>query len=315
MPNSIKLTKEETEIIFKDWIDNLSNRHQVEKKYCKWYIIKKYLLEYNICTIEEIKEIQKRKTIEATRLGIKNNRRSYKGENGTFYGKQHTEESKQKLREINLGKHDGDKNRFFGKKHPPEIMELIKEKLRINAKKEDFNLKNFQRLNISIEELKLIFEDYVSNKVNQAYIEMKYKLTFRTLERYFKYFKIIENEEEYKILKKRKQSAISMPEEIIYQKLCFHFNPESVKRQYKISSYRYDFLLDDKYLIEFDGKYWHSFEIAKKRDKIKNTLAEHYNFILFRINEKTIKNYDYEQEVLDIKEKINEIQTQKNRNN
>ena len=42
------------------------------------------------------------------------------GENNHFYGKKHTEESKQKQRVLMTGRYDGEKNPFYGKTHSEE---------------------------------------------------------------------------------------------------------------------------------------------------------------------------------------------------
>lgn len=39
------------------------------------------------------------------------------GEDNGMYGKQHTEESKERMRQSTLSKYDGDKNPFYGKRH------------------------------------------------------------------------------------------------------------------------------------------------------------------------------------------------------
>lgn len=52
------------------------------------------------------------------------------GENNPMYGKHHTEETKQKIRESEIGKFDGDKNPFYGKKHTEEAKQKIRESRR-----------------------------------------------------------------------------------------------------------------------------------------------------------------------------------------
>lgn len=47
------------------------------------------------------------------------------GDNNHFYGKKHSEESKQKQRMVKLGKYDGEKNPFYGKKHNEETREKM----------------------------------------------------------------------------------------------------------------------------------------------------------------------------------------------
>jgi hypothetical protein len=47
-------------------------------------------------------------------------------EKNNFYGRKHSEESKQKQRLVKLGKYDGEKNPFYGKKHNEEAREKMK---------------------------------------------------------------------------------------------------------------------------------------------------------------------------------------------
>ena len=242
----------------------------------------------------------------------KYNRRSYVGENNPFYGKKHTEEVIQKLREYNQNNQTGENNPFYGKKHSQDSLDKMKKSNEIYYASEQFKKLCFEKTGLNIEKLKEILEDYIKNKVNKKYIQEKYKIDFRTLEKYFYRFNLIENDEQYKLLKKKKQRSISNTEDFIYLKLIDIFGNENVQRQYRISYYKYDFIIFDKFLIEFDGIYWHSFDISKKRDEIKNLLAKHHNLILFRINEIISKNYSYDKELEEIKNKIYEIQIEKN---
>lgn len=48
------------------------------------------------------------------------------GEDNPFFGKKHTEETKQKISQAHIGFHAGVKNSFFGKHHSPETKLIMK---------------------------------------------------------------------------------------------------------------------------------------------------------------------------------------------
>lgn len=243
----------------------------------------------------------------------KNRSKQYTGSGNPFYGKKHSKESLKLIAEKHKdGKFKGENNPFFGKKHSKELQEQIIKSQKEYYSSNDFKKKCFNKIGLNVEELKNIFEEYVENKIGRKHIYDKYKIDFRTLEKYFRFFGFIENEEEYSLLKKRKQKSISFTEDFLYEQLVEFFGQKNIIRQYRISYYRYDFIIFNKFLIEFDGSYWHSFEIAKKRDEIKNLLANHHDLILFRIKEVLQKKYDYRKELEEIKDKINEIQIKEN---
>jgi hypothetical protein len=52
---------------------------------------------------------------------------SHKGENNHFYNKSHSQETKDKMSDLNKGKYVGDKNPMFGKNHSQEVKDRISE--------------------------------------------------------------------------------------------------------------------------------------------------------------------------------------------
>ncbi len=57
-----------------------------------------------------------------------NKKRSKAGENNSFYGKKHSEESKRKMGGAVVD-YSGEKNPFYGKKHSQESIDSMKDKL------------------------------------------------------------------------------------------------------------------------------------------------------------------------------------------
>lgn len=81
--------------------------------------------------------------------------------------------------------------------------------------------------------------------------------------------------------------------------LFFYFNRKIVKCGYKIfrsensnkDYYVYDFCINKKLLIEYDGNgYWHKSESAKQRDKEKENFAIELGYKFLRISKKESKN-------------------------
>lgn len=63
--------------------------------------------------------------------------------------------------------------------------------------------------------------------------------------------------------------------------------------------YYYDFLLNDKIIVEYDGYYWH--KIVESNDEIKNKVAASNDYPLYRVEEDCFRNVDFESEIIKIK--------------
>lgn len=61
-------------------------------------------------------------------LAMQHRREAVTGERNPFFGKKHTQESKDKISKSRIGKYGGDKNPFFGKKHSKRTIEIISQK-------------------------------------------------------------------------------------------------------------------------------------------------------------------------------------------
>lgn len=61
-------------------------------------------------------------------LAMQHRRKAALGENNPFYGKKHSQDSKDKISKSRMGKYGGDKNPFFGKKHSEETKRILSEK-------------------------------------------------------------------------------------------------------------------------------------------------------------------------------------------
>jgi len=97
----------------------------------------------------------------------------------------------------------------------------------------------------------------------------------------------------------------SKPEMEFGYVLQYYFGVDNVKKQFKIKTKFFDFLLFGKLIVEYDGSYWHSIEKNKANDKEKDLLAVQSGYILFRVKEDDAQKIDT---LVKIKEMTDEIQ-------
>jgi len=202
------------------------------------------------------------------------------GEKNHFFGKHHTEETKQKIREA---------NRKYREKHSDKFINL-----------------QLDLWNLSREKVKDIFYEYKDTYETKMSLGAKYKIDGRTLSKYFIILGYCTKEELRKIAEaKQCKNNTSVPEETLYLLLCVVFGSDNIIRQYKIERYRYDFLIHNKLLVEYDGWYWHQIQCCN--DEIKDDLAKEKGFTLYRVLEPDGRKTDLLAELQKIKEVFNEI--------
>lgn len=107
---------------------------------------------------------------------------------------------------------------------------------------------------------------------------------------------------EFILQKKQVHQSISKQEDTLYDFLCLEFGKENIQRQFRIERKVYDFLLYKKYLIEYDGYYWH--EVMPNNDIIKDSLAKERGFVMYRVKEDSSRKVNWLQEVENIKNLI-----------
>jgi hypothetical protein len=66
---------------------------------------------------------------------------------------------------------------------------------------------------------------------------------------------------------------------------------KDIKQNFKIGRKIYDYILNSKLLIEFDGEYWHD-EFHSVSDKIKNEIAFLNGYKIYRVRERKSKNIE-----------------------
>lgn len=78
--------------------------------------------------------------------------------------------------------------------------------------------------------------------------------------------------------------------EVAFENFCIKHNIKYLK-QYQIDDkgHRYDFLVNDKILVELDGNFWHSTEKQKRLDEEFERLAFEYGYDIMRFTDREIK--------------------------
>jgi very-short-patch-repair endonuclease len=225
------------------------------------------------------------------------------GESNPFAGRTHKKETIKKMKEKLSFIFKGEQNPFYGKTHDEETKEKIRlanEQFRKNNK--DLILqRQLKRLNLTEEKIKQIFEEYRDTNETLASLQQKYGVDKRVLKKYFLKFEICNKEELSEIsFNKKYKNATSVGEETLYTLLCNLYGKERVKRQHNISFYYYDFIIDNKLIVEYDGFYWHN--LVKNNDNIKTNLAIDNGYILYRVKEDENREVNFLKEIQQIRE-------------
>lgn len=222
----------------------------------------------------------------------------YNGKKNPFYGKKHSKETRELISKIHTGRWCGKNNFFYGKKHSEETKERIRKKNEEYRKEHaDLILKrNLNNLNLTKEKLKKIFLEYKNTNITLIKLGKKYGVDNRVLQKYILFFDITTKEEFNKIkIKKKYYKSMSYQEDLLYDFLRVKFGSDNVIRQYKIQQYFFDFLLYNKFLIEYDGYYWH--KEFDNNDILKNKAAENNGFKLYRVLEPESRKVDFVEEM------------------
>lgn len=158
--NWIKKHKHEIEIVLiEDGISTIEEAWNKEIEYIKMY----HNLGYNLTNTSEggkgagcaeNNPFYGKKHSEETKEVMSSKAKQHIGENNNFYGKKHTDETKKKISESRIGKYIGENNSFYGKLHSEES----RKKMSISGAKKDmsrFNKKVSQIDKITNEVIKI----------------------------------------------------------------------------------------------------------------------------------------------------------------
>ena len=226
-----------------------------------------------------------------------------KGDGNPFAGKTHKQITINKIKDKLIGKMIGEKNPFYGKKHNLETIEKIKKlnELYRQNNKEIIEDRLLKRLNLTQEKIKLIYEEYRDTQETLSTLQTKYHVDKRVLKKYFlKYGVCSEAELKQTAFEKKYKNASSIGEETLYILLCNLYGENRVKRQHEIAPYRYDFIIDGKFLIEYDGYYWHN--LVPNNDHVKTRIAKLNSYILYRVKEDENRKVNLLKEIQNIKD-------------
>lgn len=226
-----------------------------------------------------------------------------KGSGNPFSGKTHTDETLEKIKSKLVGKMIGEKNPFYGKQHNTETVERIKKanELYRQNNRELVEERLLKRLNLTKEKISLIYEEYRDTQETLQTLQNKYSVDKRVLKKYFvKYGACSEAELKQVAFDKKYKNASSIGEETLYILLCNLYGENRVKRQHNISFYYYDFLVDDKLLVEYDGYYWHN--LVENNDDVKTQTAIMNGYVLYRVREDEKRKVDFLKEIQKIKD-------------
>tara|TARA_S200002703_G_C3758018_1_gene233286 strand:- start:56 stop:1033 length:978 start_codon:yes stop_codon:yes gene_type:complete len=228
-----------------------------------------------------------------------------KGEKNPFYGKEHTQENKDKQSKIMKGRYIGEKNPFYGKTHSDETKENISVLLKEWHKKNEnpFLGKKHTKETISKIQLKnKVYYESLTAKDKEA-ISKKLSDVQKRL--------FLENPEKYSSLK-RKAAIASAKSQKKYKmnnlekKFLKMMQKENIHLEYSLilGTSQFDFgHKDSKTLIEIHGDYWHGNpkfynknqlnniqKSKKEKDKTKRAWAESKGFNYVYFWEDDIKN-------------------------
>lgn len=231
------------------------------------------------------------------------------GENNPFYGKSHSEETKNRMRGDPRLSHPGKRNPFYGKTHTSEVKELIKEKNRLfrEENKKYLLQKRLDSKNLTEAQIKSSWGEYVSGPYNRKYLTDKLGIDYRTVQKFLVDLGIETKENIKKIGLEKKYfqngRCISAPEMQLLSLLNKAFGAENVKHQPYKFGYFYDFLVNDKVLVEYDGYYYHKI-LINDNDTIKEKLALTNGFSFVRIEEDINRNADLNKGIRRIKDEL-----------
>jgi hypothetical protein len=231
--------------------------------------------------------------------------------NNAFFGKTHSTEKRKEISQKVKGLNKGEMNPFFGKTHSKEVKDKIKkggEKWR-EENRETLLEKRLEKKGLSRESIIEHWEYYCDNPVNNDYFREVVGVDPRTFQKFLLDCDLVTLEEIERIGEEKKLfrrgHSISRPEMIINNMLVERYGAKNVIHQAKRFGYYYDFCVLGRFLVEYDGYYFHKV-LKNKNDSIKEHLARENGFILYRVEEPENRKTDYEREFQNIVELIEE---------
>jgi very-short-patch-repair endonuclease len=230
------------------------------------------------------------------------------GDTNPFYGKTHSDEALDKLRDGRCA-HYGEDNGFYGKQHSEKTKALIREKNKVwrDNNKELRLERRLERKGLTRELLAKHWEVYTTQPVNRDYFRNVVGVDPRTFQSLLIACGIKTREEINKTTEIKQLfqtgTSISAPEMELYGLLIEEFGKSNVEHQAKRFGYWYDFCVFGNILVEYDGYYYHKV-ISNKNDAIKEDLALTNGFRLVRIEEDENRFVDWKDAMKKVKKAV-----------
>lgn len=224
-----------------------------------------------------------------------------KGEGNPFFGKKHSEETKKLLQE-KCG-HKGKENPFYGKTHSSKTKSIL------SKKAQEYALNNKDRIldkllltkGIQVSDLSLQWICYKNGNLPLSEISKLLDIDRRSIRDNWLRLNICTLDEYIKATEYQKIGKnSSFCEEILYNELVKYYNESDIIKQFCYKGYYFDFLLLNKYVIEYDGYYYH--KILQNNDLKKTKLIENSPYTLIRIQEPESRKTDFDKAIRYINE-------------
>jgi G:T-mismatch repair DNA endonuclease (very short patch repair protein) len=198
-----------------------------------------------------------------------------KGADNPFYGKTHTEEVKKEHSNFMKGRYVGENNPFYGKTHTEETKKILRQKCANYGKDNGFYGKTHTD---EFKEKHSVFMKTIGKRPKEYYSSMGVS----------------------SVNKKPKKTKIEKTTEKKLQELGINFKYNFILE----NKAQYDFIINDKILLEVHGDFWHGNpilyerlterqEYKRQRDIEKKKLAEEYGYKYIVIWESQIKQNDW----------------------
>lgn len=244
-----------------------------------------------------------------------------KGEKNPFYGKKHTIETKESLRDSTIGKYSGEKNPFYGKKHTEKTRKHLSKKLTEYHETNDnpfYGKKHTKSSRRKMSKFQKEFHKNLSEEEKNRRREMASKNQKRLMENDLHAYTEMKRRAGLMAAKSNKKYKINNLETYFKENILSVFD-EKFEYSVILGYHQYDFgNKENKILIEVHGDYWHGnpkfygdgddlkplneTQIKKQnKDKIKQDFAVSHGFKLLHFWEYDIYN-DTDKIILEIKQ-------------
>jgi very-short-patch-repair endonuclease len=152
---------------------------------------------------------------------------------------------------------------------------------------------------------------FIDNNPNKFTLkEIINKFNLENISKMVLYDRLCRNFDETDIKSKLNTGNVSKPE-LEYFNILKYFYKNEIKQQFRLENKFYDYILSDKILIEFDGKYWHSSPEKIIQDKEKDNIAKKNGYYIIRVSDKESNNIEILNKINKLYEKVKNSKNKK----